>query len=482
MVPFRQEGGGAGQASALSAARFPLGIAPSAFLLLVAAVGLVVGFNPLVGLLLALAIVFTLVVMWDLAVGLCGFLLLAYLDVVSGDSGLSLTKAAGALLIGGWVTASVGTREAKRDLLSGTPWLAVVLVGFIAWSALSAIWAASPSAALGSTLRFALNAMLFPIVYQAVRSERHLVWVLATFIVGALLSVAWGISHPAAGGASAANAAEGRLTGATSEANGLAALLMIAVVFAGALTYLFRRRMPAWSFAAAIAGTIGLVAFFATYSRGGIVAFAAALLVGLVYGGRLRPAIVGLTVAAVIVGLAIFTSSPAATQRVVSTDTSGRTDIWTVATRMVETHPIVGVGSGNFSIVSARYLLFPGTIERDDLILDTPKVAHNIYLHVLAEMGAIGIALFIGVLVLSLSAAVRAVAIFRRDDRRSLELLGRALVIAVVGNLAAEFFSSGVYSKQLWLLLALGPALLAIARQGRTERAREGPGSALRRA
>jgi hypothetical protein len=35
--------------------------------------------------------------------------------------------------------------------------------------------------------------------------------------------------------------------------------------------------------------------------------------------------------------------------------------------------------------------------------------------------------------------------------------------------LAADFFLSEVYSKQLWLLLAIGPALLAVATRRVTE-------------
>jgi putative inorganic carbon (hco3(-)) transporter len=90
-------------------------------------------------------------------------------------------------------------------------------------------------------------------------------------------------------------------------------------------------------------------------------------------------------------------------------------------------------------------------------------VAHNIYLHVLAEMGIVGLALFLAVLALSIGSAMRAVRIFHRRRERSMEVLGRALVVAVIANLVAGFFLSGQYSKQLWVLLALGPAMLAIA-------------------
>ena len=132
---------------------------------------------------------------------------------------------------------------------------------------------------------------------------------------------------------------------------------------------------------------------------------------------------------------------------------------------MVEANPVAGVGSGNFRTVEARYVIASGTIERDDLILDKPYVAHNVYLHILAELGSVGLALFLAVLFLSLRCAMRAVQIFRRDGDESFEALGRALVVAILGILATDFFVSEQYNKQLWVLLAMCPALLAIARR-----------------
>jgi hypothetical protein len=45
-----------------------------------------------------------------------------------------------------------------------------------------------------------------------------------------------------------------------------------------------------------------------------------------------------------------------------------------------------------------------------------------------------------------------------------MEILARAQVVAVIGLLASLFFSSDEYKKQLWLLLAMLPTMLAIAR------------------
>jgi hypothetical protein len=51
-----------------------------------------------------------------------------------------------------------------------------------------------------------------------------------------------------------------------------------------------------------------------------------------------------------------------------------------------------------------------------------------------------------------------------------MDLVSRAVFVGLIGILSADFFASEQFSKQLWLLLGIGPALLAIA-QRRDERA-----------
>jgi O-antigen ligase len=265
--------------------------------------------------------------------------------------------------------------------------------------------------------------------------------------------------------AAARNAAEGRLTGARAEANGLALLMVITIIFARALAFTWRGRPLVAPLCMAVV-VIGLLALFATFSRGGLVVLFAVVLMGIAYGGRLRPAFAMLCLAVVIVGWIFFaTSSSGAVERLNLSSTSGRNDIWTVAGRVVEAHPIAGVGSGNFRTVEGQYVVYPGTLLQDEYILDRPKVVHNMLLHVLAEMGIIGLALFLAILGLALRCAFRAVALFRRHGQRPLEVLGRAVVLAIAGSLVQSFFSSAQYNKQLWLLLALCPVLLAIARE-----------------
>ena len=132
---------------------------------------------------------------------------------------------------------------------------------------------------------------------------------------------------------------------------------------------------------------------------------------------------------------------------------------------MVEAHPVEGVGAGNFHTSSIHYLLVqPGLLRRSDFIVDTQKVAHNVYLQTWAELGAIGLALLLILVFAVLRSGFRAIRAFEKLGDLQMEILARAQVVAVIGLLASLFFSSDEYKKQLWLLLAMLPTMLAIAR------------------
>ena len=68
----------------------------------------------------------------------------------------------------------------------------------------------------------------------------------------------------------------------------------------------------------------------------------------------------------------------------------------------------------------------------------------------------------------SLWLGIRAVQIFETAGRKECELLSRGLVIGTAAMLTAYFFATNQYEKQLWLLLAVGPALFSVALRTRT--------------
>jgi O-antigen ligase len=110
-----------------------------------------------------------------------------------------------------------------------------------------------------------------------------------------------------------------------------------------------------------------------------------------------------------------------------------------------------------------HFLLQPGAIARADFIVDTPKAAHNTYLGIMAELGVVGLVLFLIILGFALTTTVKAMRAFARQNDTKMEIISRALFVALIGLLAAAFFGSREFSKQLWMLMALGPALLAMA-------------------
>ena len=433
-----------------------------------AVVGLLAGIDPRIAVAVALGITFVVVVFADLSVGVALFAFVAFLDVFPlGGFASVFAKAVGALLFLSWL-AVVTTRSSEpADFFADHPVLGYVLVLFVAWGALSILWAEDSAEALEAVQRFGLNIALFVIAYTAIRTPRHATWVIVAFVAGASLAALYGIMSPRY----VQDYDLVRIESGSFDPNQLAATLVSALVFAGALLIGWRRSPPVVVFASA-AIAVCTTGIFLSLSRGGLVALGVALVAGCFLGGRWRSvALVGMAVAAVVtVGYFGYVASPEARERVTEAHGgTGRQDIWAVGWRMVEDQPVRGIGAGNFPVASIHYLLAPGVVRRDEFIVDEPKVAHNIYLQILAELGVVGLALFLAIVIFSLACAARAARAFKSQAHARMELLSRAVLVALIAALAADFFISDQFSKQLWLLLALGPSLLSIARRQRKQ-------------
>ena len=257
---------------------------------------------------------------------------------------------------------------------------------------------------------------------------------------------------------------DARLSGGFDDPNELAAVLVPAMVLACFAFVALPGRASRWAYAAA--AVVMLYALAQTDSQAGLIALAVALLLAVVLGGQARPIMAVGVVAFLFAAVSYYTfvTKPVAIQTISSeNNVGGRESLWTVATHIVRDHPVAGVGAGNFVIVEPEYAFRDINLPRVDLVV-RPELAHNSYLQVLAELGVVGLAAFLAVIGGSLLSALRAARTFAMSRDRELDLLSRGFLIGTIAMLVAYFFATNQYEKQLWLVLGVGPALLAVAR------------------
>ena len=425
----------------------------------------------------ALAIVFLLLTLANLPAGIAAFTLIMFLELspVAGGSALSFTKLAGAVLTISWI-ASFATRERFRNTLwNRHPVLSGAIVALCAWAALSFVWAEDPSKVPGDVSRLWLTAFLFLIVYEGIRTPAQVRIVLGAFVIGASFAALYGVvATPDASQFAYANGASGlnRIAGTVGDPNVLAATLTGGLMIALAMGFSQGRSsaVRTASFAAALLCVSGV---FLTGSRGGLVALAGAVVASVVLAPRRRAlaALIGVIIAA---GGAFYYAEiapEAARERLSLADGgTGRTDIWKIGWRMFEDKPLTGAAAGNFQVSSIHYLLAePGALREDTYVVDQPAVAHNAYLSILTEFGIPGLAMFMTIVIASIACAYRAAKEFGKRGDPGMELIAGSVAVALVALLAADLFVSEQYNKQLWLLMALSPAMLSIARGRATE-------------
>jgi O-antigen ligase len=253
----------------------------------------------------------------------------------------------------------------------------------------------------------------------------------------------------------------GRLSGGAIDPNALGMLCAMALVAAVALL-LSPPRGRAWPLALAAASAAGLAL---SGSRSAILVVAVGIVaLGLAPGlpGRLRLALAGGCVAAVLAAAALLSSASAGNVSArlrqfvdpslpIDYRVSARPLLWQSALRLFERHPVEGAGLGAFSwqlpnLLAERGLALP--------IRDNPG---NAYLQALAETGAIG---FLLTLALAL--------ILAREGRAALAAWKEApwaagAGAAVIGFLVALALGSHWFAPDIALLFFLLAAVAARA-------------------
>ena len=445
----------------------PSSPAPIAAAALVAAitVGTLLARDPKLGLGLLIAMAYVPLVMLNLPLGIVLWVVLTF---IQGLSVVSVAPNVTAILIG---LAWLGTVRSRRD------WAAAVyqrhrkllITGllFVVWTMLTALWARDPDLVwAGEFWQLPVALAIFAVLIGSFPSRRWAILLAGAFVAGATLSVLIGLASDGlnpAGDAIASAGAEGRLQGASGDPNYLAAGCVPALAIAAALIGVTRNVMMKWGLTAMMA--VLVAGLTASESRGGFIAAIVAVGCAVLVNKRQRARVVGVIAVAASVTAMYFVAYPETFERVTSVDGggNGRTDLWYFAWRMTEEHPLAGSGLNNYPLVAKDYVHEPGVRDFSFLVTETPHVAHSVYLQLLAETGVIGLTLFLVVVAGCLRAALVAGRRFDDLDERAMAGLARAAFVAMVGMLAASFFISNLTDRRMWILLALGPILLALA-------------------
>jgi O-antigen ligase len=136
--------------------------------------------------------------------------------------------------------------------------------------------------------------------------------------------------------------------------------------------------------------------------------------------------------------------------------TRSRVELVRAGIRMMEAHPIFGIGLGQFKSVEFHYNPVLTDLEPD------PKIAHNTYVQLAAEGGIPTLALYLAILALTLATCRRA----QKAPGVPEDIAGLALAfqIGLIGIMVAEFFLTAQYVKEVWVFISLAPNLYAISR------------------
>jgi O-antigen ligase len=437
---------------------------PASVLALGAVLGVVAALQPLIAVVIAAGGVLAYFIFSDLALGFGILMFVAFFEVLPSSSALSPAKGVGLLLALAWLARFSLSGRGEHDFFADHPQLSWAMIAFIGWGAVTLIWAPQTSPGLTSLSQYVLVLLLLPIAYTAIRQARDLRVVLAAIVIGALIAACVGIVQPP----DTEVIESTRATGTIGDPNEFAAALLVGLALASGFV-ISRGVSPPLRLLAGLAIPLCAAGMFLSASRGGLVSLAVMFLVGTVAAGRWRIAATSIVIAVAIGGVFYFTQLaplPARERVLTANGGSGRTELWQVGLRIVRAHPFAGVGVGNFQSVSPEYVLQPGVLHHTSEFIFTtqPFPAHNAYLQVFAEMGIPGLVLFLGIIGASLSCALRAARVAERRGDVKLEALARAVFLALTGVLTSELFISQMHGKLLWGLLALGPAMLAIAR------------------
>ena len=351
----------------------------------------------LLGVLLTIAVAVAILLQWRLGAILLAAVL-PFEVVIKLGPVLSGTKALAALTFFSFALALLtDQKHFERFTRLWQQPLARAVLAFVLWVSASNLWAISQGEALRGTITF-LGLLGLMVVIGSLEM-RYLVLVWAVLVFSAALSVPAGYILPVPEGSDMA--VSGRFGPGGAGPNTYSLILAIAF-FAAFFGLLRRHRMIA-----SLLAPVFVYGIVATQSRTGLIALVATPLLTLFVprlagrlGWRILPLYVLGAAAIAVMVLAIPSVAEPALERyttlsqIENEDTwSGRADNWPAALAIITSHPILGVGSGNYAEAAMNY---SESVQQHSLRKgEVSGATHNVVLSVATELGLVGLILYL---------------------------------------------------------------------------------------
>ena len=122
---------------------------------------------------------------------------------------------------------------------------------------------------------------------------------------------------------------------------------------------------------------------------------------------------------------------------------------------MVERHPLLGVGLGNFK---------PLVLEYETGAFKEQSIAHNTYLEIAAELGIPALLLFLALLFSTYRTLEKIRRMSSQSKNRFLELAALGMEAGLAGYCVDAFTISIEYLKDFWLVIFLSMCMVSMAR------------------